>query len=158
MTRARTRIAVGAVAAAALACVGVAVYRDQTAGYAEVQEITERMAAAMAAGDHEALAKEPVLGGRPDTVDWLAARGPYLARGHWVTVHRNGRSGYQLLDTDQVSHIGIIWNPHGSIKVGFWWDPKEGRLKFVTGAAELKTPPPGAGDGQIQLPSDSPNK
>jgi hypothetical protein len=156
--RTRGRIALGVVVAAALACIGVAVYRDQTAGYAEVQEITERMAAAMVAGDCVTLAAESVLEGRPDTVDWLVAKGPYLSRGYWITVHRNGHSGHLLLDVDQVSHIGIIWNPNGNITLGFWRDPKEGRLTFVTSAAELKPLASGARGGRINLQGDSPNK
>lgn len=126
--RTRTRIVLAVLAVAGAAGV---VYRVRTAGDAEVREITERVAAAMAAGDRAALAAEPTLQRYPGTVEWLALHGPTLADGYRVSVRHNGDDGYQFMSLDDVSHLGVIESPHGTVHLGFWHDPVGGELSFV---------------------------
>src|SRR5262245_17288380 len=133
--RTRTRLLLTSMTVAAAVVAGVAVYRARTAGYAEVREITERVAAAMAAGDQAALAADPALQGHPGTADWLAAHGPALGSGYRVTVQRNGANGYRLMELNVVSHVGLIETPAGNVSLGFWRDPDGGGLTFVTAAA-----------------------
>jgi hypothetical protein len=141
------RLVLAGVTAAAVAVTGVWLYQARTAGHAEVRAITERLAAAMAAGDRKALAADPALQGHPDTADWLAARGPALAAGYRVTVQRNGANGYQLLELDVVSHVGLIETPAGTISLGFWRDPDGGGLRFVTASASTLADAPAAPAG-----------
>ena len=149
--RSRTRIAIGLFALGAAVVAGAMVYRVRTAGHAEVRDITERVAAAMATGDRAALAMDPALRDHPDTVDWLADHGPALAAGYRVSVQRNGANGYQLLDRDVVSHVGRIETPGGTVSLGFRRDP-EGGLTFVTAASTGPVAvPPGPGGGQIRV-------
>lgn len=119
-----------AVTLAALVAV-IVVYRVRTAGYAEIQEVTERVATAMAAGDWEAIRTEPIFRDHPQTVDWLVARSQALATGYQVSVLRNG-DGHQVLSLDNVSHLGVINTPTDDIYLGFWRDPAGGELRFVT--------------------------
>jgi hypothetical protein len=132
--RKRARLVLAAVTGAAVVVSVAWVYRARTAGRAEVRTVTERVAAAMAAGDRAALAADPALHEHPDTAEWLAAHGPALAAGYRVSVQRNGANGYQLLDLDTVSHVGLIETQAGKIMLGFWRDP-DGGLRFVTAAA-----------------------
>jgi hypothetical protein len=149
--RTRTRIVLASVAGAAVAVAGIAVYRARTAGQADVREVTERVAGAMAAGDRAALAAEPALRGRPGTVDWLAARGPALAGGYRVSVQRNGANGYLFMDLDLVSHVGLIETPAGTIGLGFWRDPDGGGLTFVTAAASTSPAPADRAGGDMRV-------
>jgi hypothetical protein len=141
--RTRARIAVGVLAVAGVTPVGVAVYRARTAGHAEVHAITERVAAAMAAGDRPALAADPALQGHPGTVDWLVSLGPELTAGYRVSVQRNGANGYRLMSPDVVSHVGRIETAVGTVSLGFWRDPDGGRLTFVVAAASTGPIPVG---------------
>jgi hypothetical protein len=129
----------------------VVVYRTRDAGHAEVRDITERVAAAMAAGDREALAADPALHGHPETATWLAAQGPVLARGYRVSVQRNGDNGYQLLDLDVVSHVGRIETPAGTFSLGFRRDPDSGGLTFVTAASQVWVSGSGDAGGDIRV-------
>ena len=146
----RTRALIVLVVVAVAAAVG-AVYRVRTAGHAEVRAITERVAAAMAAGDRAALAAEPALQGRPESADWLAARGPVLADGYRVSVRRNGADGYRLMSLDDVSHLGVIESPHGTVSLGFWCDPTSGELAFVTASGSSRGSAEGTGPGGGQI-------
>ncbi len=128
--------------AAVAAIAGVAVYRMRTAGHAEVRDITERVASAMAANDRAALMAEPAFQDHPGTADWLAAHGPSLIAGYRVFVQRNGRNGYQLLSLNAVSHVGIIKTPTGTVGLGFRRDPDGGKLTFVTASASGLAPAP----------------
>jgi uncharacterized membrane protein len=133
-----TRTKVLAAIASVLAIVAVvAAYRVLTAGRAEARDITERIAAAMAAGDRDTLASEPTLCEHQGTADWLATRGPALANGYRISVRRNGAGGFQLMPLEMVSHIGVIHTAAGDISLGFWLDPSDGNLKFVTAASTI---------------------
>src|SRR5262245_51596248 len=150
--RTRWKIAALVIAVVTLAIGVVVIYRQRTAGHDEVRIITERVAAAMAVGDRAALVAEPHLIGRTDTVDWLMARGPLLTSGYQVYVQRNGANGYQLLDLQTISHVGVIETPAGKVSLGFWRDPEGGGLKFVTAASShWVSPSRKATGGEIRL-------
>src|SRR5262245_6131460 len=147
-----TRLVLAGAIAAAAVVAGVAVHRARTAGHAEVRQITERVAAAMAAGDRAALAADPAMQSHPGMADWLAAHGAALNSGYRVTVQRNGANGYQLMDLNVVSHVGLIETPAGQVSLGFWRDPDGGGLAFVTAAASTgPVVAPGPSGGEIRV-------
>ncbi len=141
MSRSRTRIIAGAVAVVGITLVAVVVYRERTVGNAEVRDITERVAAAMATGNRAALSAEPALQSHQATVNWLLSKGPVLAGGYRVYVQRNGENGLSLLDSNTISHIGVIEVPAGRVTLGFWRDPESGVLTYVTSASTLMVSP-----------------
>jgi hypothetical protein len=112
------------------AAVAIACYLWATAGNREAEAATERMAAAVARGDREALAREPLLAGRDATVAWLLQYRPALAGGYRVSVSRNGNGGYHL--SMDATHIGEVSTPSGTLRLGFRYDRGTGRLEFVT--------------------------
>jgi hypothetical protein len=140
--RKRARLVLAAVIGSAVVVSVAWVYRARTVGHAEVRTVTDRVAAAMAAGDTVALAADPALQDHPDTAKWLAARGPALAAGYRVSVQRNGANGYQLLDLETVSHVGVIETPAGTITLGVWRDPGGGDIRIVTAAESTRIAAP----------------
>jgi hypothetical protein len=109
----------------------------RAAGSANVREAADRVAAAVARGDHAALAADPLLRDRPDTVEWLMTHGPALNRdgGYRVKVRRNGTGGRRLMSSDQVSHLGLIVTNSGELWLGFRYDRETGVLTLVTAAS-----------------------
>jgi len=103
----------------------------RTTGREEMQATTERVAAAAARSDGDALAAEPLLQNRSGTVDFLLRHGPALAGGYRVTVSRNGADGYHLLP-NFVTHLGQIKTASGTLYLGYCYDRASGRLEFVT--------------------------
>src|SRR5258708_6285487 len=126
----RARIWVIATVSLAVVAATATLHNRRTAGDAEVRAVTERGAAAAGRGDSEALVKESVLQGRPDTVARLIQYGSVLADGYQVTVKRNGADGYQLLSPADISHLAVIETASGNVRLGFLYDPEDGRLEF----------------------------
>jgi hypothetical protein len=94
----------------AVAAMGIIVfYRWRTAGNAEIQVITQRIAIAIQSNDRDALLHDPVLAGHEGTVDWLLRFHPDLANGYRVSVLKNG-DGYTLLEEDQRFRISARSN------------------------------------------------
>ena len=125
----RTRI-IAVLVVCLVAAVAVVWFCWQTAGHAEMRAITERVAAAAACGDREALLTEPILHDVPGTVDFLLGQGPALANGYRVTVCENGADGYRLLPS-VVTHLGRIKTSSGTVDLGFRYDRGSARLEFV---------------------------
>jgi len=133
--RARKIAMFGVIAVVITATIVFVVYRKRAVENAEVQLITDRIAAAIAAGDRSALEAEPTLQNRDTTIDWLIAKKVDLAGGYRVRVQRNGENGYQLMDTSIVTHVGVIEIGNGEVSLGFRRDPETAKLEFVTCAA-----------------------
>ena len=126
----RARIGI-VIAASTMIVVGAIVfYQQRTAGDADVRVTTERVAAALARGDRESLAREPLLQNYPDTRNWLLQQGPI--GDYRVVVRRNGANRHQLLSSADVSHLGVIETASGVVCLGFWYDRESRQLRFVT--------------------------
>jgi hypothetical protein len=118
-----------------VATVAVWWHERQTAGAAEVQAVTVRMADAVERGDVAALTAEPHLDGHSYTVNWLLSHRAALGSGYRVEVQRNGDGGYQLLSLDLVTHIVLVRAAGGELRLGFRYDRASGRLEFVTASS-----------------------
>jgi hypothetical protein len=119
-----------------LTALGVHSYHRRTAGLVQVREATERLVSAVARGDHAALASDPLLRDRPETVDWLMRHRPAFSGRHRVTACRNGAGGHRLLPLEAVSHLGFVSTTSGDLLLGFRYDRQTGRLEFVTSTFE----------------------
>jgi hypothetical protein len=122
---------VGGAAIILTAAAAVACYLWATAGNREAEAATERIAAAVARGDRDALEREPLLKGHEATVAWLLQYRTALAGGYRVGIRRNGNDGYHL--SAEVTHLGEITTPAGrTLRLGFRYDRGTDRLEFVT--------------------------
>lgn len=122
---------------AALVCLAVALvitYKWWAAGRAEMQAATERVAAAVARSDRDALAVDPLLQLLAGTVDLLLRHSQDLAGGYQVSVSRNGADGYHLLP-GVVTHVGQIKANSVRLYLGFRYDRGSGQVELVTASA-----------------------
>jgi hypothetical protein len=130
---------VGAVALICLTVTAAIVYAQwRAAGLEEMQTITDRVAAAAARSDRDALAAEPILQTRAGTVDFILTHGPILANGYRVTVTRNGADGYRLMPA-VVTHVGHVETAQATLHLGFRYDRGSGTTELVT--ASFSTSP-----------------
>jgi hypothetical protein len=125
----------------AVVAAGLTYYGWRIAGREEVRAATERVAAALARGDQEALTNEPFFQDKPDMAAWLMQYRPHLERGYRVVVKRNGADGYTLMSRDVVTHVGFIETPSQEIRLGFHYDRKADQLKFVVASSQSPWPP-----------------
>lgn len=129
----RIRIAAVAITAITVAVAAVWYYSRRTAGYDQMQSATERIAGAVARSDREALAAEPLLQGREETISWFLQSNPDFANGYRVTVGRNGMGGFTLMSPEILTHLGVIETPsRHTLALGFRYDRSTNRLEFVT--------------------------
>jgi hypothetical protein len=109
----------------------VAYTRWQATGRQEMQAVTERVAAAVARFDRDALTAEPLLQAHSGTADLLLRHSPDIAAGYRVTVGRNGVDGFHLMP-DSVTHLGLIKTASGVLYLGFRSERTGGQAEFVT--------------------------
>ncbi|AWM39249.1 hypothetical protein GobsT_24520 [Gemmata obscuriglobus] len=134
------------IGAFALICLGVVTaaiyYRWRTAGYEEVQAVTERIAAASARQDREALVSDPLLTNHAAAADFLLRHSAELGTGYRVKAVRNGADGYQLM-SGNVTHLGRVSTASGTLHLGFRYDREKMQLEFVTASFSTLSSPMG---------------
>jgi hypothetical protein len=129
--RGRVVGAVAALLAAGLLLLGWARWRN--AGKEEARAAAERLAAAVADYDREALSADPLLRDRPEAVDALLRyRDAFYQAGYQVTALRNGEGGRRMEPSDVVTHLGVVGTPSGEVWLGFRYDLWGGRLEYIS--------------------------
>jgi hypothetical protein len=98
-----------------------------------MRAVTERVAAAVARSDGDALRAEPLLQNRSGTVELLLRHATELAAGYEVRVGRNGGDGFYLFP-ELVTHLGQITTASGTPYLGFRYDRSSGTVEFLTDA------------------------
>jgi hypothetical protein len=140
--RARAVGAAAALLAAGLALAAWALRPD--AGAEAARAAGERLAAAVAEYDREALADDPLLRGRPDAVDELLRyRDALYKEGYRVTGVRNGAGGRRMEPAGVVTHLAVVDTPSDEVWLGFRYDPAAGRLEYVSAVSRPAPAGPG---------------
>lgn len=124
------RVALLAIVVCAVAAlVASVVLKYHSDAHGELEAATDRIAGALARGDHAALAADPLLAGRPELLARLQPYETVLASGYRVRVSRNG-SGYEMAPAAQITHVGAAETALGTLRLGF--HRSTGELALVT--------------------------
>lgn len=128
----RPRIVAILMIVVASAATALAYHRRDAAAMTLVEGETERIAVMLSKQDREAILTDRLLREHPAAAEMLLRHGPALSAGYRVAAIRNGERGRTLLSMDDVTHVGIIEMPAGSVQLGFRLDRESKELVFVT--------------------------